>query len=535
MSTLAAAEKQLAKNPEAALEALLSVWRSTWHPGVSSLIERLGDSLPASPLDLPPKQRARAEQLAALVRSVPAAGRSTVVAAFREFAATAQGSKVWPSIEAWATIDPDPRVARMALEVLAGGEAVHFTAKLWRRLMNCVEHHGDTGMVDAARALAEQLPSGGWAGAYPARLTNVARKLEAARPARPVDDAALARLARAVPAAKARVATPRAPAKSRDGEALLAAICAAPDDDAPRLAYADWLTEHGDPRGEFIVLQIARARGKVSADAKKQEDELLRVHRRRFFGNLDKHLKLSSVRFERGFVAKGALTGRVPALPELALLEDVDVGSATLAKVSALVAVKRVRNASPEQAAAFAQSKTVRELELGRATVEELPRLASKTLEALTIAYSYSGAPQWLEAVVARGELPALEAFHVRCSDAPWGLESTGKPTPMFSAAVLRAWRVGLRVELELSAGVRVVLARGDDGFSKLELALGKWGNEYTQARIVAGAVASFVKQPVEVKVTLAKGHRVANPARRSLVESSLAPVLSGARALRFG
>src|SRR4051812_27172040 len=33
-----------------------------------------------------------------------------------------------------------------------------------------------------------------------------------------------------------------------------------PDDDAPRLVYADWLDERGDPRGEFIRLQLALGR-----------------------------------------------------------------------------------------------------------------------------------------------------------------------------------------------------------------------------------------------------------------------------------
>jgi uncharacterized protein (TIGR02996 family) len=36
---------------------------------------------------------------------------------------------------------------------------------------------------------------------------------------------------------------------------LLAAIAAAPDDEAPRLVYADWLTQRDDPRGELIALQ----------------------------------------------------------------------------------------------------------------------------------------------------------------------------------------------------------------------------------------------------------------------------------------
>jgi uncharacterized protein (TIGR02996 family) len=44
-------------------------------------------------------------------------------------------------------------------------------------------------------------------------------------------------------------------------EPFLRAICAAPDDDAPRLVYADWLDEHGHPdRAEFIRKHIAGAR-----------------------------------------------------------------------------------------------------------------------------------------------------------------------------------------------------------------------------------------------------------------------------------
>jgi uncharacterized protein (TIGR02996 family) len=44
-------------------------------------------------------------------------------------------------------------------------------------------------------------------------------------------------------------------------QALLAAVCDHPDDDAVRLVYADWCEEHGQPeRAEFIRLQIDLAR-----------------------------------------------------------------------------------------------------------------------------------------------------------------------------------------------------------------------------------------------------------------------------------
>jgi uncharacterized protein (TIGR02996 family) len=45
-----------------------------------------------------------------------------------------------------------------------------------------------------------------------------------------------------------------------DRETLLRGVSENPDDDAPRLVYADWLDEHGDPRqAEFIRVQIQLA------------------------------------------------------------------------------------------------------------------------------------------------------------------------------------------------------------------------------------------------------------------------------------
>ncbi len=43
-------------------------------------------------------------------------------------------------------------------------------------------------------------------------------------------------------------------------DAFLQDIAADPDDDAPRMIFADWLEERGDPRGEFIRVQCQLAR-----------------------------------------------------------------------------------------------------------------------------------------------------------------------------------------------------------------------------------------------------------------------------------
>jgi uncharacterized protein (TIGR02996 family) len=45
---------------------------------------------------------------------------------------------------------------------------------------------------------------------------------------------------------------------------LLAAVLAAPDDDAPRLVYADHLQQQGDLHGELIAIQCSLARGGLS-------------------------------------------------------------------------------------------------------------------------------------------------------------------------------------------------------------------------------------------------------------------------------
>jgi uncharacterized protein (TIGR02996 family) len=61
-------------------------------------------------------------------------------------------------------------------------------------------------------------------------------------------------------------------------DAFLRAIREHPDDDTPRLVYADWLDEHGDaPRAEFIRLQCRLARPvtlPLSAEAAAEHDRL---------------------------------------------------------------------------------------------------------------------------------------------------------------------------------------------------------------------------------------------------------------------
>ena len=65
-------------------------------------------------------------------------------------------------------------------------------------------------------------------------------------------------------------------------DAFLQTICANPDDDAPRLVYADWLDERGDSLGEFIRVQVELAKVKESypllGALRKRQLELMLEH-----------------------------------------------------------------------------------------------------------------------------------------------------------------------------------------------------------------------------------------------------------------
>jgi uncharacterized protein (TIGR02996 family) len=95
------------------------------------------------------------------------------------------------------------------------------------------------------------------------------------------------------------------------GDAFLQAVLAEPDDDAPRLIYADWLEERGDPRGAFIRLQCALERigptDQARPDLEDEADDLLHQHEEEWTAPLQRIA--SEWRFRRGFVEEATVTG----------------------------------------------------------------------------------------------------------------------------------------------------------------------------------------------------------------------------------
>jgi uncharacterized protein (TIGR02996 family) len=92
-----------------------------------------------------------------------------------------------------------------------------------------------------------------------------------------------------------------------NSQTLLDAIYESPGDDGLRAVYADKLTEEGDPRGEFIVLQLSKELNK------KQEarvSTLLKRHQTRWLGELAPLFMKGGLRFERGFPVAARLKAK---------------------------------------------------------------------------------------------------------------------------------------------------------------------------------------------------------------------------------
>ncbi|MFO0601316.1 MAG: TIGR02996 domain-containing protein [Myxococcaceae bacterium] len=301
------------------LSEALKHWRVTWNPEVSDLIEALGAAQDVTIPELPLKKKERSEKLAQLAKKCSDEQRSAVLAAFEAFARDATGALVWPAVEVLSELDPDPRIGRMALRILSQLQG-QLTAKLWRRLVRCVEQHGDARLVALARPYQEALltQGEGW-GFSLERLNNVLKRLEADRPARAANAKLLEKASKLV---RASASAPRPDDAAQEAQ-LIDAIVAAPGDDTPRLVYADFLTERRRPRGEFISLQIARAAQKRTT-ASAAEKKLLSAHLQDILGPFDGVVAKAKLVIERGFVVEARLDKPLPAHPLTRLLREVD-------------------------------------------------------------------------------------------------------------------------------------------------------------------------------------------------------------------
>jgi uncharacterized protein (TIGR02996 family) len=98
-----------------------------------------------------------------------------------------------------------------------------------------------------------------------------------------------------------------------DDRAFLNAIIENPDDDGPRLVYADWLDEQGDhARAEFIRIQCEMAKFEPESvrwyELSLRSQRLLQRHQPAWLRDIQKYVRAST--FRRGFVESVSMTAR---------------------------------------------------------------------------------------------------------------------------------------------------------------------------------------------------------------------------------
>lgn len=130
------------------------------------------------------------------------------------------------------------------------------------------------------------------------------------------------------------------------GAVLERAIVENPDDVAAFAAYGDWLTQQGDPHGEFIQVQLLlEDESRPAKDRKqmqKQEQKLLEAHQRQWIGNLaaylidqhgtNEHHGTNEFRFARGWLdslripmLNVGLARAMKKAPQLRLLRELAI------------------------------------------------------------------------------------------------------------------------------------------------------------------------------------------------------------------
>lgn len=306
-----------AGRPAAALEAFLEAWRARRLGALAGLIDRLSEALTRA---LPPVTgRTRAAyqtawlDLATQRRPIDV-GRLLV--GFSNPPWTAVGAR----IERLATLD-DPRVAKAFASFALELPTVGGIGSRWSLVLDTLARLKDSRTRAELEARASNFDSDERI-LVVEQLAPHAARVVAALPTdapTPEERDALAQLgalleqtlAGPLPSAEALLADglPRRPVAN--GAEVLELVYQAPEDDGPRLVYADWLEEQGDARAELLRLQLTPSR---HPRAEQRAKHLLREHGRRWLGVLEPGIVRRSERFTRGFPSAGRLDFATEAL-----------------------------------------------------------------------------------------------------------------------------------------------------------------------------------------------------------------------------
>ncbi len=384
-----------------------------------------------------------------------------------------EGLRVGQRSEALAALgtSPDPRFADFALDAIERVEGPRGEPTWWSLLFEHLVDSGDETTLPRLEALYRR-SQGPYGVSTKLRSQLIRERLVAVRRLRRrlsgvslVEPDEVAPLQRA-----AEAALPRRLGQETE---LLAAIAATPEDDAPRAVLADLLAAEGDPRGEFIALQLA------GGDTQPRQQALLREHWQTWLDPIARVLDYEGLRFERGFLHRArvderwwsrawggleseALWRTAYALwgpPKLVLRGDLPLLREVCLESEAIGALARGGEARPfTHVSALGAAP-----ELERLSLCPLPRLE-------TLRLIYQGPEPWLVPAMVPRLLGALE---LRFADLA-AVEVVSHPTES------SAWLEAL-AEAELE---RVALHEGWEGDGPAGWSLHFEGSGFEQLRI---------------------------------------------------
>ncbi|MFT3712783.1 MAG: TIGR02996 domain-containing protein [Archangium sp.] len=247
-------EKAVAAKDEAKkLDALLAAWRKQRHPRIADVIDQVsvplvkaaGGAVKAK--NVPERTR----QCIALLERGGAVDIGRVLAT--EWPGTWEPAL--PLVKALCAVADDPRVANEFARQIDRTQYDTWTSKnLWSPLFTRFDTLKDARQLPLLEAQLKRAKGEYYARdmrSMEERSVKVLQKLKVPKLSA-ADEKWLAQLE--APFSGAAAASKD---KKKGGAELLAAVLAKPDDLGLRAVYGDWLTQHGDPRGELISLQLA--------------------------------------------------------------------------------------------------------------------------------------------------------------------------------------------------------------------------------------------------------------------------------------
>jgi uncharacterized protein (TIGR02996 family) len=491
MASLKAVTRALDRGDnEAALEELIKVWRRARHPRLADLIDRLGErAMLQAPLENPILARTKRTTLEHWLAAA-AAPSPTLIGHLLELFPLGRAKTTAQQLAAMEGWPDDPRVAG-ALGALLHRPPPEVRNEagqtFWDDLLDRVERLGDARALsvmreedsllvqtmtepkslrldpDLEQAIADSPDLQAFFQAAQVQGQRLRRRLrERVQAAETRLEAAAPRLSatmeRQVAALEQKLVTPRDDSRQ---EQLLAAVYEHPEDDTARLVYADLLAEQGDPRGEFIALQL---QPNATLAQRRRANELLRIHGRRWVGALDQVLQPSKRKFARGFPwfgrilsDQGAIDQTVgdPRWSTLEVLEFDDYGHLDVVPLlthPTMRALREVHGLRGESVLSLFESEApcrVRVLTCdtgsfeGRVNARGVPQLEELTLPGVTYPSPFKQF-SWVFDSPLRRRLRLLRFTATALGDLPRWLPAAmklGRPTARLELLRVDGWR----------------------------------------------------------------------------------------------